>query len=380
MNNQLKTIIYGLGASLIGRKFNFRAPQHIGNICHPNHFLRVLQSQNTQDFAIAFLDKNGEDAFLTSSVHITQDTPFRLASVTKFVIGIAVLRLQEKGKLDIHADVSDYLGYFLRNPKHPDTAITLRHILSHSSGLLDSPAYFAAMQSLKPFQDVLAFHDGKPGARFVYSNFAYGLVEIMLERITGQALETILEQEVFAPLGIKGTLFPNMDSGIPPIYRVFPKRNAPNYVLNNKTIEENKAYILRPLEERYIKAAGALFMSAKDLLILLKALLHDVAGKEPTLLSHASIKIMHTSCVDYPKPERRLYHGLSTLIVEDSRIWKGRLYGHQGFAYGAVNGVFYDPVKQAAFVSLNAGTREWRNGHFSICTEELLQAYAKELA
>lgn len=378
MNNQLKNVLYGIGAGLLGRPSCVHTLHSEQQIRHPQNFLRVFHQQNTQDFALAFTGERGGDVYVTSSDRITQDTPFRLASVTKLVIGIALMRLQERGCLDLEADVSDYLEHAVRNPRYPEDRITLRHLLSHSSGLIDSPAYFTALRQPVGFQELLAYHEGRPGERFAYSNLAAGLVEIIVERLTGKSLEQVLQEEIFFPLGIAGTLFPQRVDAAPPIYRVFPRSEEASYRLSEKILLENEAYRNRPLEERYIKAAGALFMSASGLMTLLKALLRDSREGSGILLTPESLRVMQSPLVHYPKPQRRLSHGIATLIIEDDRIYPGRLYGHQGFAYGAVNGVFYDPQRQKAIVSLNAGTREWRNGHFSVYTEQLLRCIQRE--
>lgn len=379
MNQKLKNTLYGLGAGLLAKKSSVHGLHTQQNIAQEAAFLRSLRSQNTQAFAMGFLDKNNNTVFVTNGEEIGKNTLFRLASITKFVIGIACMRLVERGLLGLDVDVVNYLGEDLRNPKYPEVAITLRQILSHSSSLIDSPAYFTALQVATDYKACIAHHEGKPGERFVYSNFATGLMEIILEKRTGKSLEEILQEEIFQPLGIEGTFFPHYDRDIPAIYRVFPKAKQPNYILDEKLYKDNLAYQSRPLVQRYTKAAGALFMSAKGLLVLLQTLLEDSKGAG-ILLGQESLAQMQSPIVAYPNQARHLHHGIATLIVEDEHIFPRKLYGHQGFAYGAVNGAFYDVEGEKAFVFLNAGTREWRNGHFAKSTEAMLNCYAKELA
>lgn len=68
---------------------------------------------------------------------VTADDPVRIASISKLVTALGVMRLVDRGKLDLDRDVSDYLGWRLRNPAFPDRAITLAMLLSHRSSLLD---------------------------------------------------------------------------------------------------------------------------------------------------------------------------------------------------------------------------------------------------
>ena len=74
---------------------------------------------------------------------VTLDDPVRIASISKLVLAIGVMRLVEEGKLDLQADVSTYLGSTLRHPQFPDTPITLQMMLSHQSGLTDNAGYWA---------------------------------------------------------------------------------------------------------------------------------------------------------------------------------------------------------------------------------------------
>ena len=62
-------------------------------------------------------------------------TLYRIASITKLVTALGVMRLVEEGKLDLDEDVGKYLGYRVRNPHFPDVPITLRALLSHTSSL-----------------------------------------------------------------------------------------------------------------------------------------------------------------------------------------------------------------------------------------------------
>ena len=80
-------------------------------------------------------------ADLATSRAVTIDDPVRIASVSKLVVAIAVLRLVEAGKLNLDADVGVLLGRRLRNPAFPDTPITLRLLLSHRSSLTDTIDY-----------------------------------------------------------------------------------------------------------------------------------------------------------------------------------------------------------------------------------------------
>ena len=72
---------------------------------------------------------------------VTADDPVRIASVSKLVVALGVMRLVEQHKLQLDRDVSDYLGWKLRNPSFPREKITLRMLLGHRSSLTDGAGY-----------------------------------------------------------------------------------------------------------------------------------------------------------------------------------------------------------------------------------------------
>ena len=104
---------------------------------------------------------------------VTIDDPARVASISKLVVAIAVMRLVEQGKLDLDRDISDYLGWKVRNPAFPDAPITLRALLSHQSGLRDAVDYIVPLDgSLEAvLVDPKAWDAGHaPGTYFSYAN------------------------------------------------------------------------------------------------------------------------------------------------------------------------------------------------------------------
>ncbi|KAF1709348.1 serine hydrolase [Pseudoxanthomonas kalamensis DSM 18571] len=137
---------------------------------------------------------------------VTPDDPVRIASISKLVVTLGVMRLVEQGKLDLDADVSGYLGWPLRNPAFPDTPITLRLMLSHRSSLTDAAGYYATPLGgqLKDTVDDPRAWDGEhaPGSYFRYTNLNFPLVAMMMENVTGERFDTLMNRLVIAPLGL----------------------------------------------------------------------------------------------------------------------------------------------------------------------------------
>ena len=132
---------------------------------------------------------------------LTADSPVRVASVSKLVVAIAVWRLAEQGVLDLDADVSDRLGFALRHPAHPDVKVTLRQLLSHTSGIVDGPGYAFALED-RLADRLTAAHWGPaaPGGRFEYANLNYGIIATVMEKATGERFDQLMRRLVLAPL------------------------------------------------------------------------------------------------------------------------------------------------------------------------------------
>lgn len=143
-------------------------------------------------------------ADLAAQRALTADDPVRVASVSKLVVSIGVLRLVEEGKLDLDADVSDALGFPLRNRAFPDAPITLRMLLSHTSSLTDGAGYWDVPlgEGIQLITDEAKAWDGEhpPGSFFRYSNLNFPLVAQAMERATGERFDRLLRRLVLEPL------------------------------------------------------------------------------------------------------------------------------------------------------------------------------------
>lgn len=144
-------------------------------------------------------------ADLASEREITADDPVRVASISKLIVAMAVMRLVEEGRLDLDADVSEALGWRLRNPAFPDQAITLRLLLSHRSSLTDRIDYVLPLDA--DMAHVLAQPgawdtDYPPGTFFRYANFNFPVVAAVMETVTGERFDRLVDRLVLEPAGV----------------------------------------------------------------------------------------------------------------------------------------------------------------------------------
>jgi CubicO group peptidase (beta-lactamase class C family) len=146
-------------------------------------------------------------------------TLYRVASISKMMTTLGLMRLGEEGKVALDADVSGYLGFPLRNPHFPDRAITLRSLLTHRSSLRDEGGY--SWPADTALADVLvpgARLHGKgrmwasnagPGDYFTYCNLGWGVLGTVMERVTGERFDRLMRRLLLAPLGLRGGYNPS---------------------------------------------------------------------------------------------------------------------------------------------------------------------------
>jgi CubicO group peptidase (beta-lactamase class C family) len=137
-------------------------------------------------------------------VAVTVDDKVRIASVTKLYVALGVMRLVDQGKLDLDRDVSDYLGWPLRNPAFPDRPISLRMLLSHQSSVSDAADYLIPVdQTIRAKMADPKAWDLKhaPGSGwFHYTNLNFPIVASAMERATGERFDRLMDRIVMKPL------------------------------------------------------------------------------------------------------------------------------------------------------------------------------------
>ncbi len=309
------------------------------------------------------------------SYAVSAATVFRAASITKLVTAVGAMMLAEKGVLNLESPAQAYLPYPVRNPLYPDRPILVKHLLSHTSSLWDGPGYEKAMRAPVPLPSLLAdpknYLQSAPGEAFRYSNLAAGMVGSVMEVATGRSLEALMREMVFLPLGMNAAYtlksLPDIRQAAN-IYRVMPSEGGAPLFDAEKRLQSADDMRDPAPEYHYLAAAGNLFTDASSLgkLVCMMA-----KGGMP-LLSRASMQIMQTPAAAYGKSAPRAWHCLGLVSVHDPSLPTGRLYGHQGFAYGAAEGVFYEESTGNGFVCLNNGASEARHGHLASVNRDLI--------
>ncbi len=145
-------------------------------------------------------------ACFNQALPLNKETSFQLASITKTFTATAILQLQQKGLLDLDDKVQKHI------PAFPYDNITIRHMLTHTSGLQNYmwmlERYWRGSQ-LPDNEDVLQLFlrhprplNFTPGERFNYSNTGFVFLALLIERISGQSYAQYIHQHIFEPLGM----------------------------------------------------------------------------------------------------------------------------------------------------------------------------------
>lgn len=136
---------------------------------------------------------------------VTLDDPVRVASVSKLVVAVGVMRLVEQGVLSLDEDVSVKLGWPLRNPAFPERPVSLRMLLSHTASVRDQGDNYAlpldasvreAMADPKSWDRAHGPGDGY----YTYSNMNFPIVASVVERATGERFDRLMKRLVIDPL------------------------------------------------------------------------------------------------------------------------------------------------------------------------------------
>lgn len=146
----------------------------------------------------------------------TPATNYRLASMTKQFTATGILLLRRDGKLSL----DDSIRHWLPSLPAEDQAITLRELLTHTSGLIDYEDLIPTNRTAQiDDNDVLDMLSAEhrlyfaPGSAYRYSNSGYVLLGLVIERASGQSLQAFLYQRIFAPLGMSHTLMYQRGAG-----------------------------------------------------------------------------------------------------------------------------------------------------------------------
>jgi CubicO group peptidase (beta-lactamase class C family) len=289
---------------------------------------------------------------------ITGDTVFGIASMTKSFTAVAILALQEDGRLRVTDPVVRHLPEFRTPDARTSSRVRLHHLLTHSSGLPPLPSIYYEMlrseradptsdfrelrrvgfdterEPIERYDDLLEYlaHEryrvlGAPGEFFSYSNEGFGLLGAIVERVSGRSYESFVEDRILRPSGMRRTTF---DSGV-----MFRQPEVATLYTSVKRGRGTRV-VRSPLwhEMSCLRATGGLRSTLSDLLRYLEIFRTDGRAGRERILSAASVRAMLSPHV--PASPGRFY-GYGLYVVPD--FPGGRVIYHSGGLKG-VSSIF----------------------------------------
>jgi len=160
-------------------------------------------------------------ADMQSGRAVSPQTVFRIASISKTMTAIAVMQLRDEGRLDLDASVNAYLKAFTVEPPAGGPAVTVRHLLTHTSGIGELPR-LSALRDRRQFglgppgadpADLASLYRGSlrpevpAGSKWAYANHAFAVLSQVVEDLAGEPFAAYMDQRVFKPLGMDSTSF-----------------------------------------------------------------------------------------------------------------------------------------------------------------------------
>ena len=289
----------------------------------------------------------------TEEGRISDTTRFELASVSKQFTAAAILQLVHQGKISLDNLLTQYF------PQLPYYNITIRHLLTHTSGL---PEYFNFKESWFPQNrlitnkdvlNVLAKYQPKiiypVGTQFKYTNTNYALLVLIVEKVTGMTFEDYAQQNIFSPAGMTHTFY------------ISQREKHPASSMATGHLKNGTAKKLHFMDGSI--GDKGLYSTAEDLLLWEKAFFHEY-------------KILPKEWVDAAtQPENQLrnhrypneLYGFGFRIENSPQF--GRLVYHGGLWHGFLHLTLYNPQSRIYIVFLS----NYRNGAHRGKSNEVLK-------
>jgi CubicO group peptidase (beta-lactamase class C family) len=263
------------------------------------------------------------------------------------------MQLVEAGKLLLEDDISNLVGFKIRNPKFPETIITLRMVMSHRSSINDSQGYFTldAINPAKNTDWAKCYNDYQPGTGYQYCNLNYNMVGTIIEKISGERFDQYVKHHVLDPLKLYGgycvdsldksrfaTIYEYNDSLKK--FTASPAAYAPRS-------EEIKNYVMG-YSTPIFSPTGGMKISATDLARYMIMHMKQGRYKGKKIISKESAGQMQTKLSDK--------EGYGLAIMTTDKLIPGKtMKGHTGSAYGLYSAMFFNPEEEFGIVVISNG-------------------------
>jgi CubicO group peptidase (beta-lactamase class C family) len=302
---------------------------------------------------------------LEQQIPLNNQNIFRIASISKSFTATAMMQLVAKKQVSLDQDVSELIGFKVRNPKFPNKVITLKMILSHRSSINDSEGYFN-LDAIDPSKNpnwANCYNAYEPNKGYMYCNLNYNMAGAILERITGKRFDLYIKQQILDPLGLYGGYNVNLlDSNLFAKLYEYKKDsakfiNAPDAYTSRK--EEINNYTIGRTTPIF-SPTGGMKISANDLAEYM--IMHSQMGK------HKGVRIMPKKLAKQMQQVLSAEEGYGMAIETTKKLIEGKaMIGHTGSAYGLNSIMFFEPKEKFGIVVISNGTdRKTYNGYIEV--------------
>ncbi len=265
------------------------------------------------------------------------------------------MQLVEQRKLKLSDDFSDLVGFKIRNPKFPETKITLKMVMSHTSSINDSEGYFN-LDVINPDKNpnwAKCYNDYEPGKGYQYCNLNFNMVGTIIEKFSGERFDQYVKHHILDPLGLYGGYcVDSLDrSKFTTLYEYDAKtmQFTASPMAYNPRSEEIKNYKMG-YSTPILSPTGGMKISASDLAKYMTMHMNYGKYKGGRIISKKSSKLMQTKLSDTEN------YGLA-LLSSTNLIAGKTMTGHTGSAYGLYSAMFFQPKEKFGIVVITNGCK-----------------------
>lgn len=299
---------------------------------------------------------------LEQKTPLANDHVMRIASISKSFTATALMQLVDRGVISLDDDVSDLIGFTIRNPHHPDVPITLRMVLSHTASIRDKEDYFT-LDHLNPAvygHCVESYFDYAPGTGYNYSNMGLNLAGTILENVSGIRFDIYIRDSIIRPLGLHaGHNIDHIDQSM--IAKIYSRRDG-QYRESNAyaSVTHRLANYQMGYSAPIFSPTGGVKISAHDLAIYMMMHMNYGQYQHQRIISATSAKTMQTPVWHIQQKGDEQY-GLCLRefinFIDDPNYNKPGSYpiGHTGSAYGLRSIMIWSPADGWGIVAMTNG-------------------------
>ena len=290
---------------------------------------------------------------IENNTPLTDRDIFRIASISKSFSATSIMQLAKAKKLSLKDDFSNLVGFKVRNPKYPETVITLKMVLSHTSSINDSQGYFN-LDVINPGKSpdwAKCYNDYEPGKGYQYCNLNYNMVGTVIEKLSGERFDNYVKHHILDPLKLYGGYcVDSLDSSrFVTLYEYdsTSKKFTASRDAYAPRREELRNYVMG-YSTPILSPTGGMKISATDLAKYMTMHMNGGKYKGVRILSKKSSKLMQTKISDEEG------YGLAIRTIGD--LIPGKVMkGHTGSAYGLYSAMFFHPKEKFGIVVITNG-------------------------